>query len=167
MATNDYHFVSHWTVPGTVDEVSDVLGDAAGLARWWSKVYLDVRVREPGDEHGVGKVVDVRTKGRLPYTISWSFRVTESHAPHGFSIRATGDFDGTGRWDFVQQGESVAVTYDWRLRAQKPLLRRLSFLLKPVFAANHRWAMARGEEGLRRELARRRAARPSEAAPVV
>jgi hypothetical protein len=30
-------------------------------------------------------------------------------------------------------------------------------LLKPVFAFNHRWAMARGEEGLKLELLRRRA----------
>jgi hypothetical protein len=32
-------------------------------------------------------------------------------------------------------------------------LRYLSFLFKPFFSANHRWAMARGEESLRRELA--------------
>jgi hypothetical protein len=29
-------------------------------------------------------------------------------------------------------------------------------LFKPIFSANHRWAMARGEESLRRELSRRR-----------
>jgi hypothetical protein len=51
----------------------------------------------------------------------------------------------------------VEMTYDWRLRAEKPLLRNLSFLLKPLFEANHRWAMARGEESLKLELARRRA----------
>jgi hypothetical protein len=29
--------------------------------------------------------------------------------------------------------------------------------MKPLFEANHRWAMARGEESLKLELARRRA----------
>jgi hypothetical protein len=58
------------------------------------------------------------------------------------------------------------VTYDWLLRADKPLLRRLSWLLKPIFAANHRWAMARGEESLKLELARRRAETPEERARV-
>jgi hypothetical protein len=48
------------------------------------------------------------------------------------------------------------VTYDWRIRAEKPLLRAFSFVLKPIFAANHRWAMARGEESLALELRRRR-----------
>jgi len=32
------------------------------------------------------------------------------------------------------------------------------FIMKPIFSANHRWAMAKGEESLRLELARRRAA---------
>jgi hypothetical protein len=52
----------------------------------------------------------------------------------------------------------VDVTYDWRLRAEKPLLRHLSLVLRALFEANHRWAMARGEESLRLELARRNAA---------
>jgi hypothetical protein len=46
------------------------------------------------------------------------------------------------------------IAYDWRIRAEKPLLRYLSFLFKPVFSANHRWATARGEESLKAELAR-------------
>ena len=59
---------------------------------------------------------------------------------------ASGDFEGVGVWTFAQDGQSVAVMYDWRIRAEKPILRTLSFLLKPVFSANHRWAMARGED---------------------
>jgi hypothetical protein len=51
----------------------------------------------------------------------------------------------------------VEVTYDWRIRAEKPLLRRLTWLMRPAFAANHRWAMAKGEESLNLELRRRRA----------
>ena len=47
------------------------------------------------------------------------------------------------------------IIYDWRITAEKPLLRLFSPILKPIFGANHRWAMARGEESLRIELARR------------
>ena len=56
----------------------------------------------------------------------------------------------------------MVITYDWRVQATKPLLRRLAWLLKPVFAANHRWAMARGEESLRLELRRQRATSEAE-----
>jgi hypothetical protein len=70
-------------------------------------------------------------------------------------------------WTFVTAGPgTVEVTYDRRIRADKPLLRAFFFLLKPVFSANHRWAMARGEESLRLELARRRAATPEERAAI-
>jgi hypothetical protein len=76
----------------------------------------------------------------------------------GFALTATGDLDGNGRWTFQPDGPEVVITYHWRVAADKALLRRLSWLLRPVFAANHRWAMARGEESLRLELRRRRAA---------
>lgn len=157
MAANEYHFVTRWRVPGTVEEVADVLSDAPDLPRWWPSVYLDVEQTAPGDEDGVGREVSLYTTGWLPYTLRWQFRVTESDYPHGFALEAWGDFVGRGEWTLVQDGDHVEVTYDWRVGAEKPLLRHLSFLLRPVFAANHRWAMARGEESLRLELARRAA----------
>jgi hypothetical protein len=91
--------------------------------------------------------------------------VVELH-PDGFTIEATGDFAGRGVWTFVQEGPWVRLTYDWRVRAGKPLLRYLSFLLKPIFSANHRWAMAQGEKSLRLELARRRATTEAERARI-
>ena len=157
MSSHDYHFVSRWRVAGTCGEVADILGDPLALPRWWPSVYLEVEQIEPPDEHGVGRRVRLLTKGWLPYTIRWEFVVRESDYPRGFTIEAAGDFDGRGVWTFEQDGGCVDITYDWRIRAEKPLLRRLSFLLKPVFEANHRWAMAQGEKSLVRELARRRA----------
>jgi len=166
MATNDYHFITTWRVPGTAREVSEILGDAADLPRWWPSVYLDVRVLEPGDENGIGKVVDLYTKGWLPYTLRWKFRVTESNPPRGFALVADGDFVGRGIWTLTQDGDMVDVVYDWKIRADKPLLRFFSFVMKPIFAANHRWAMARGEESLKLELARRHAATAAERAHI-
>jgi hypothetical protein len=166
MASNDYHFITRWRVPGTVKEVYDVIGDAADLPRWWPSVYLAVGVLDPGDpETGLGKVVDLYTKGWLPYTLRWQFRVTDV-SETGYSLDAWGDFDGRGVWTFEQDGPWVNMTYDWAIRADKPLLRYGSFLMKPIFAANHRWAMARGEESLVLELARRRAATPEERASI-
>ena len=84
MAANDYHFITIWRVPATPDEITEILGDAAALSRWWPSVYLAVRVLESGDERGLGKTVDLWTKGFLPYTLRWRFRVTESNHPYGF-----------------------------------------------------------------------------------
>jgi hypothetical protein len=38
--------------------------------------------------------------------------------------------------------------------------------MKPIFSANHRWAMARGEESLKLEIARRHARTPEEEARI-
>ncbi len=157
MSSNEYHFVTHWQMPGRIEEIYDTLADACELVRWWPSVYLDVQELEPGDEIGVGKVVSLYTKGWLPYTLRWQFRVTEASRYDGFSLTAWGDFVGRGIWRFAQNGDRVDITYDWRIEAEKPLLRRLSFLLKPIFGANHQWAMRRGAESLELELARRRA----------
>ena len=154
---NEYHFISNWRIEGTCGEVADVLGDPLALARWWPSVYLDVWEVRPPDQDGLGRRVKLHTKGWLPYILRWQFEVVESRYPRGFTLIATGDFDGTGVWTFEQDGAFVNMTYDWRLRAEKPLLRNLSFLMKPLFEANHRWAMERGEESLTLELARRRA----------
>jgi hypothetical protein len=166
MASNYYEFVTHWRVRGSLEEINEVLENGPDLARWWPSVYLAVWEVEPGDEHGVGKVVGLHTKGWLPYTLRWSFRVTESHYPYGFTLEAWGDFVGRGIWTFEQDGPWVNMTYDWRISAEKPLLRYLSFLLKPIFSANHRWAMARGQESLVLELARRHANGPKELARI-
>ena len=167
MATNEYHFITKWRVEGTdTEEVSDILNDALDLARWWPSVYLEVEELEAGDEKGVGRVIGLYTKGWLPYTLRWKFRVTDVRSPHGFTLQAFGDFEGTGVWTFKQDGEAVDITYDWNIRADKPLLKALSFMLKPIFAANHHWAMARGLESLKLELARRHAATQEEAARI-
>ena len=166
MSSNDYHFITHWRVEGDINEVADILKDAAELPRWWPSVYLDVKVLEPGDKDGIGKVVSLYTKGWLPYTLRWDFRVTESNYPYGFSLEASGDFNGQGVWTFEQDSGFVNITYDWKLRADKPLLAALSFLFKPIFSKNHHWAMEKGEESLKLELARRRARTPEEVARI-
>ncbi|HWO92053.1 MAG TPA: polyketide cyclase [Methylomirabilota bacterium] len=163
----EYHFITHWKIKGTAREVADVLGDPLGLVRWWPSVYLEVLELDAGDPvTHVGRVIDLYTKGWLPYTLRWRFKVTESRGVDGFTLVADGDFVGTGVWTFEPIGEFVDVQYDWRIRADKALLRYGSFIFRPIFGANHRWAMARGEESLDLELRRRRATTEEERAAI-
>ena len=154
--TADYRFLTIWRVAGTIDEVKAVLGDAQALPRWWPSVYLTVTTVVDAGPDGTGATVDLHTTGWLPYTLRWRLTITEPMTDSGFALSGAGDLNGTGRWTFVQDGPEVQISYDWRVSAGKPLLRRLGWLLKPAFAANHRWAMVRGEESLRLELRRRR-----------
>lgn len=164
MSSNEYHFITHWRVAGTVKEVYDLISNPMDLVRWWPAVYLDVQERD--DSSGAGTIYSLYTKGWLPYTLRWQFRITESQYPSTIALQAWGDFDGQGIWTFAQEGLWVNITYDWRIRAEKPLLRYGSFLLKPIFAANHRWAMRMGEQSLKLELARRHTASAAERARI-
>ena len=76
------------------------------------------------------------------------------------------DFTGTGIWTIQPKGDTVHVIYDWRVRADKAILRYLSFLMKPIFAANHHWAMKMGERSMELELLRPRAVSPGERAQI-
>jgi len=142
-----------------VEEVFEILADAEALPQWWPSVYLTVT---PVGE----RAYDLYTKGWLPYTLRWQFKVTESRHPHGFTLVATGDFVGRGIWTFEPAGDTVKITYDWKIEAEKPLLKYLSFIMKPIFSANHHWAMRMGLSSLVLELARRQAATDAERAAV-
>jgi hypothetical protein len=163
---NEYSFLTQWSVSGSPDDVYSVLSDAAALPRWWPAVYLDARVIEPGGEKGIGRVIALHTKGFLPYTLRWRFRVTEALRPERLALEAQGDFVGTGVWTIRAAASGSQVSFEWTIRAEKPLLRWFSPLLKPAFAANHRWAMDRGRESLELELQRRRAVTEAERAAV-
>jgi hypothetical protein len=158
MPLNDYHFITHWAIPGaTREEVYDIIADVEALPHWWPSVYRDIQpVPNSGDADGIGKAFDLYTKGWLPYTLRWRLTVQEVKPPNGSTIGASGDFNGRGIWRFLQTADGVDVMFDWKLTADKPLLKWLSPLLKPAFAANHHWAMEQGRVSLLRELERRR-----------
>jgi hypothetical protein len=157
MNTNStqYHFITRWLVNENAERVYRILENAEDLVRWWPDVYLQVKRIEKGDENGIGKKIELYTKGYLPYRLTWTFVVTEANFPKGFSIRASGDFVGTGVWAFNQINENqTEILYDWRISAEKPLLKYLSWILKPLFKSNHLWAMKKGEESLKKEIER-------------
>lgn len=152
-----YEIVSDWRVEGAIDDVFAVLTDATSLPRWWRQAYSRVVEVKPGDKRGRGRITDITTRGALPYDVNWRIEVVDIARPEMIRVRASGDLIGVGVWRLRQEGNSVALTYDWRVRAKKPWMERLEFLLKPAFVLNHKWVMRRGEAGLRAELARRKA----------
>ncbi len=170
MSTNDYHFITQWRVQNTCEEVSQVLGHAPDLVRWWPSVYLEVQTLAQGQPNGVGREIGLYTKGWLPYTLRWQFTVTEVNYPYGFSLVAKGDFVGRGIWTFEQDSQRgtayTNINYDWKIEAEKPILKHLSFIMKPLFSANHHWAMRKGEESLNLELLRRQAKTAEERAGI-
>jgi hypothetical protein len=155
MAAKDFHIVTTWHIRGRIADIAAILTDAIALPDWWGQVYLSTAITAPGDANGIGRSVAVNSKGRLPYHIQWTATLTSSNAPHTWEIAASGNLSGRGIWTLTQQGPIAHVSYDWRVSADRPLFRILAPVMRPVFAWNHRWAMAQGAVALQAELVRR------------
>lgn len=160
MGGQEYSFSTPWRFDATeITEVADILEDTASLPSWWPDLFKKVTVVEPGATgivHSLGQVAYCECRARLPYTLRFTYRVVEQRYPNGSPLTSTGDLVGTGIWTLASRDAGVDVQYDWRVRLEKPFLRLLSPLARPFLGANHAWSMQRGEEGLKRELVRRR-----------
>jgi uncharacterized protein YndB with AHSA1/START domain len=160
--TAAYHFESLWRVRARAEEVYDIMSQPLEYPRWWPAVYLEAKELSAGAPNGAGRRVSLLTKGWLPYTLHWEAVTTEAEPPRRIAIEASGDLEGRGVWTFTQDGDRVDIAFDWNVNAGKPLIRRLTPVLRPVFEANHRWAMEQGEVSLREELIRYRARIPED-----
>lgn len=164
--SNDYRFVSDWQVSGKIEDVFRILQDVERLPIWWPSVYLTVKELDKGHSGGIGRKIDLHTRGWLPYTLKWQMTIEEVEYPHHIALTAEGDLQGKGVWHLKQVGEHVHLRYDWHVQANKGLIKKLSPILKPVFAMNHRWAMKQGETSLKLELQRLQAKSMSEALQI-
>jgi len=152
MKSREFHIPTTWRVRGSASRVFEVLSEPQEFVRWWPQVYLTVREVKAGDANGLGRVVDLHTKGWLPYTLRWQAEVVAIDKPRSMSLRARGDLAGRGEWRLRQDGDWTEAHYDWTVLVTQPWMVLFAPLLEPVFVANHRWAMQRGLEGLQREL---------------
>lgn len=158
MAGDHYDFLTKWRFEDTkITEVADILEDTASLPAWWPQLFRKVTVVKRGTDHGLGEVAHCECRARLPYTLRFTYTCVDVRYPYGSTIESTGDLNGRGVWTLAQHDGGVDVEYSWRVNLEKPLLRFLSPLLRPLLAGNHEWSMQRGEDGMRGEIARRRA----------
>jgi hypothetical protein len=161
MAPPEYHVTTTWEVEADLREVAAILREPASLACWWPAAFLAVEAAGRPDE-APGSAGRVWSKGWLPYTLRLEFDVVELPERPGVVVRVKGDFEGCCDCTVTARGPRLQIVFDWKVRVHKPVIRRWSWLLRPVFVANHLWVMARGLESFRLELARRR----GEAAPA-
>lgn len=147
MGFSDYHFTSHWKVHGPIRVVYDILKDGERYDRWWKPAYVKT------DVVGTQKVRAL-VRAKLPYTLDFTTELVREDPPKEIEIRALGELAGRGLWTLKEVGDEVAITFYWDVRAEKPLVRFLSPVLKPLFRWNHDWVMKTGEKGLQAEIDR-------------
>jgi uncharacterized protein YndB with AHSA1/START domain/quercetin dioxygenase-like cupin family protein len=142
---NEYLFVDEWDVAAPPHAVFAALADARTYPSWWTPVYIDVEAEGPP---ALGKESRQHFKGRLPYHLHTRSRITRLEPPHVVQGDVDGDLRGRGTWTLTPTATGTHVRFDWRVFADRPLLRALTPVLRPAFRWNHAWAIARAIEGL-------------------
>lgn len=142
----EYVFIDEWDVRAPREAVFRALADARTYPEWWRPVYITV---EGDDPPGVGRATHHHFKGRLPYTLRTRSEIVRYEPPHEFLVEVEGDLRGSGLWTLTPNEDgSVHVRFEWRVYADRPLLRRLTPILRPLFRWNHNWSIRRAQEGL-------------------
>jgi uncharacterized protein YndB with AHSA1/START domain len=141
----EYVFVDEWDVDAPIEAVFDALADARTYPDWWRPVYLSAEAEGPV---AVGQVSRQYFKGRLPYKLKTRSEIVRLERPHVLEANVDGDLRGRGLWTLTPTDGKVHVRFDWQAFADRPLLRRLTPILRPLFRWNHNWAIARAKEGL-------------------
>jgi uncharacterized protein YndB with AHSA1/START domain len=146
LSSREYVFVDEWDVDAPRESVFTAISDARSYPTWWKPVYLDV---ESSGEPAVGSESRQHFKGRLPYHLRTRSRITRLEAPGVIGAEVDGDLRGTGLWTLtVNEDGSTHVRFDWRVHADRLLLRLLTPVLRRALRWNHAWAIARAREGL-------------------
>jgi uncharacterized protein YndB with AHSA1/START domain len=141
----EYVFVDEWDVDAPREAVFDALADARSYPEWWRPVYIESETDGPPE---VGRKSRQYFKGRLPYKLRTESTVTAYEPPERLEVDVVGDLRGHGTWTLTSRNGGTHVRFDWQVFADRPLLRRLTPVLRPLFRWNHNWAIARAREGL-------------------
>jgi hypothetical protein len=155
MASNVYHFEDHWHVPYPCEIVWDLLSRSSDYPLWWGDVYLSATPLNGDAEPRIGSRVAVVAKGKLPYKLRFTIETTKLQRPALIEFAATGDFrTDASRWILRPNGSGTDVTLDWNPIVEKPIIKLLSPLLKPLFRWNHDWTMKIGQQRIVSHLAK-------------
>lgn len=148
---DEYLFSTLWRIEAPLDQVCATIEHSMHWPNWW-KCVQKVEEIESGDERGIGSVRRYTWKGLLPYRLTFDIRVTRAEPLAMVEGIASGELEGIGRWQFVEQGAITLVHHEWRVRTTKRWMNLLALIARPLFAWNHHYIMRRGEGGLARLL---------------
>jgi hypothetical protein len=152
MATNYYVFVDKFTVPCDVETAYQYIKQVEEYPRWWGKVYKKIEKLRDAPPDTAGSEYRVTVGGFLPYSLVIGNETTLVDRPNQIEFVAYGDLEGKGIWLFKPVAEGTEITFDWRVAVNKAVIRVLSFILKPLFRANHVYCVKKANEGIRNEL---------------
>jgi hypothetical protein len=148
-----YVLSSRWRLQATdTERVWQLLTDVESWPRWWRYVRR-ARVLSLGRADHVGDVAEFDWASALWYGMRLRVTTTLAQRAQQLEGRADGDLHGHGTWLIETDApDAVRVTYRWDVTLHRPWMRRLAFLLRPLFEWNHFVVMRAGARGMARQL---------------
>lgn len=143
-----YKFVDRWPIRAPIDQVFRHIADPGTYPQWWP-VYPKVESLPGVQPPQVGSQAKLTVASALGYRLNLLLEITESNPPHHLMTVARGDLEGTGKWEFKQEGDTTTATWTWIVETHHPLLNLLEPLAKKLFAWSHNDASAKGYRGLK------------------
>jgi ribosome-associated toxin RatA of RatAB toxin-antitoxin module len=144
---------SRWRLdPTSAEQVWQLLTDVESWPQWWRHVR-HARVLSRGRPDHVGDVAAIDWSSALGYGLRLRVVTTLAERARALEARAEGDVRGHGTWLIEPAaGGAVDVTYRWDVTLHRAWMRRLAFLLRPLFEWNHFAVMRSGARGMARRL---------------
>jgi hypothetical protein len=144
---------SRWQLRATdTERVWALLTDVESWPRWWRYVRR-AKVLTLGRADHVGDVATLDWASALGYGVRLRVTTTLAQRERQLEGRAEGDLNGRGTWMLEQDApDAVRVTYRWDVTLHRPWMRRLVFVLRPLFEWNHFVVMRAGARGMARQL---------------
>jgi len=145
----EYKFITHWKLDAPLPEVWEIVSDIEKWHEWWKGV-LQVKVISDGAD---GKIRFAHTwRSFIPYKLKFITAITEIDPLKSITAKATGELEGTGRWEFKESDSETIVTYYWFVRTTSTWMNLSAPFLSWLFRMNHDTVMRWGGKGLAKKL---------------
>jgi hypothetical protein len=149
MTPERFHLVSHWRVRAPARSVFAVLADLGTLSSWWPGVRTTPLV---SSANLVGRRARIEIAGLLPIALHADVEITAAQPEREIAVVSHGQLQGRGEWRLREASGITKATFTWDVWLEHPKLQKVAHWLRPLLLLSHRFAMWRGERGLRQLL---------------
>lgn len=145
--TNHYRFRSVWRFDVPPETAFAALKETEDYEAWWPEIRATRRLDEDR--------VEAHIRSVLPYDLVMVLeRVRDDPEEGVLEARMTGDLVGFSRWVVGSDGRGgTRLVFEEEAVPQKPIMRRLAPVARPLFRWNHARMMRSAQRGLRAYLA--------------
>ncbi|MBO0839794.1 MAG: polyketide cyclase [Sciscionella sp.] len=142
---HEYRFRNLWWLAASADRVFDALVDLEAYPLWWPHIR---EVSKVDDD-----TAELVCRSVLPFELVVRMTRAEQDQRAGrVRVNLSGDLEGWLGGVITRDARGTRLEIVQHVVAHKKLLRRLAFVARPVWLANHELMMRGGRRGLHRYL---------------